>query len=69
MTQYDYNLYSMRRAEEGAIDMPFLAGGYTQADWDILNGALFDMEYYDDYCETPSERYNYIEWVTKPYWA
>lgn len=68
MTQNDYNAYSLRRASE-PLDMPFIAGGYTQADWDILNGALFDREYYDDYCETPQGRSNYIEWITKPYWA
>lgn len=49
--------------------MPFLAGGYTQADWDILNGALVDWEYYYDYCDTPEARHSYIEWWTKPYWA
>lgn len=68
MQQYDYNRYTMSIIDE-PITMPFLAGGYTQADWNILNGALFDIEYYDDYCETPSERSAYIEWATKPYWA
>lgn len=49
--------------------MPFLCGGYTQEDWDILNGAELDVEFRDDYCATPSERYNYVTWATKPAWA
>lgn len=68
MTQSDYNAYSAWRANK-PISMPFIAGGYTQADWDILNGAMFDREYYDDYCDTPLSRSEYIELVTKPYWA
>lgn len=48
---------------------PFIAGGYTQEDWDILNGSHFDIEYYDDYCDTPIARTNYIELSTKPKWA
>ena len=68
MTRYDYNAYTMNIIDE-PIDMPFLAGGYTQADWDILNGALVDWEYYYDYCDTPEARHSYIEWWTKPYWA
>ena len=48
---------------------PFIAGGYTQEDWDILNGSHFDIEYYDDYCNTPLARTNYIELSTKPKWA
>ena len=68
MTKLDYEAYSKRIANE-QTDMPFIAGGYTQADWDILNGAFFDREWYDDYCETPQSRSYYIEWRTKPYWA
>ena len=68
MTRKEYNAYTMRIVDE-PHDMPFLCGGYTQADWNILNGALFDMEYYDDYCDTPSSRHEYIERWTKPYWA
>lgn len=68
MTQYDYNAYTMRIVDE-PHDMPFIAGGYTQADWDILNGVLIDVEYYDDYCDTPTSRAQYIEQWTKPYWA
>lgn len=51
------------------FDMPFLCGGYTQEDWNILNGAELDVEFRDDYCATPSERYNYVTWATKPAWA
>lgn len=68
MTQKDYDAYSVWRSKTPR-DMPFLAGGYTQADWDILNGAMFDREYFDDFCDTPSSRSEYIELVTKPYWA
>lgn len=48
--------------------MPFIAGDYTQEDWDILNGALIDREFLDDYCETPSDRWEYITMITKPDW-
>ena len=68
MTRRDYNAYTMRIIDE-PNEMPFIAGGYTQADWDILNGAMFDIEYYNDYCDTPDSRSSYIEYVTKPYWA
>ena len=53
----------------GNFKKPFIAGGYTQEDWDILNGSNFDIDFYDDYCETPIDRTNYIELVTKPKWA
>lgn len=62
------NAHSWQRVDI-PLDMPFLAGGYTQTDWDILNGAMVDLEFYYDYCKTPSEQYNYIERTTKPYWA
>lgn len=68
MTQKDYNSYSHWRVNE-EITMPELCGGYTQADWDILNGAMVDREYLDDYCVTPSEKYGYMIRTTKPYWA
>jgi len=48
---------------------PFIAGGYSQEDWDILNGSNFDIEFYDDYYETPMDRTEYISLVTKPKWA
>ena len=48
---------------------PFLCGGYTEEDWAVLNGSNFDMEYYDDYCETPQSRTEYIKTATKPNWA
>ena len=53
----------------GNFKKPFIAGGYTQEDWDILNGSNFDIEFYNDYCETPQDRTNYIKCVTKPKWA
>lgn len=68
MTRECYDTYTKRILDEPQ-DMPFLAGGYTQADWDIVNGALFDIEFFQDYCDTPSSEANYIEEVTKPYWA
>ena len=68
MTQNDYNAYSHWRVNE-EITMPELCGGYTQADWDILNGAMLDVEFMDDYLSTPAERAKYIECWTKPYWA
>ena len=67
MTQNDYNAYSHWRVNEET--MPELCGGYTQADWDILNGAMLDVEFMDDYLSTPAEREKYIECWTKPYWA
>ena len=48
---------------------PFIAGGYTQDDWNILCGCQFDIEYYDDYCNDPMSRTAYIAYVTKPEWA
>ena len=68
MTQNEYNAYSHWRVNE-EITMPELCGGYTQADWDILNGAMVDREYLDDYCYTPDMKAKYIECWTKPYWA
>ena len=35
----------------------------------ILNGYLFDREFFDDYMDTPEARSKYIEWWTKPIWA
>lgn len=72
MNRLDYNRYCHWRSQQGddmAYDMPYLAGGYTQADWDILNGELVDWEYYYDECDTPSSKYEYLTWWTKPYWA
>lgn len=71
MTQNDYNRYCHWRSQQENMpfNMPFLAGGYTQADWDILNGELVDIEYLCDYCDTPDARHAYIERWTKPYWA
>ena len=68
MTRKEYNAYTMRIVDE-PHNMPFIAGGYTQADWDILNGAMLDIEFMDDYLGTPAERAKYIEYWTKPYWA
>lgn len=49
--------------------MPFLCGGYTQEDWDTLNGKYVDREYMDDYLSSPSERAGYLTWATKPAWC
>ena len=52
-------------------DMPFLCGGYTQSDWDILNGMDITqdlMEYCDDYLD-PIDRDYAIMSATKPLWA
>lgn len=49
--------------------MPFLAGGYTQEDWEALNGYYIDREFLDDYCDTPSDRWRYITRATKPKWC
>lgn len=51
------------------MKMPFICGGYSQEDWDILNGSKFDIEYYADYCDTPQAKTKYIESSTKPKWA
>lgn len=47
---------------------PFFCGGYTQMDWDTLNGAFIDREFVDDYCD-PIDEYYYTCKVTKPEWA
>lgn len=49
--------------------IPFIAGNYTQDDWDILNGEQIDREFLDDYCDTPTDRWQYICWATCPKWA
>ena len=72
MQKQDYVNY-FNRVNNSPIDpadkKPFIAGGYTQADWNILNGYLFDREFFDDYMDTPEARSKYIEWWTKPIWA
>ena len=68
MTQENYNAYSHWLSQK-PIDMPFLAGGYTQADWNLINGNLVDREYMDDYLPYPNQKYEYINKWTKPYWA
>ena len=59
-------------------DMPFLCGGYTQSDWDLLtraNWTLDDMENWEymwESCESLEEQYDFLteEYLgTKPYWA
>ena len=47
---------------------PFIAGGYTQQDWEILNGALIDLDFLEDYCETPYDRWLHVTTSTKPKW-
>lgn len=51
------------------FEMPFLCGGYTQEDWDTLNGKYVDREYMDDYLSSPNERAGYLTWATKPAWC
>ena len=72
MQKYDYINYS-NRVNNSSVDIedkkPFIAGGYTQADWDILCGRLLDREFFNDYMNTPEARAKYIEWWTKPVWA
>lgn len=47
---------------------PFIAGGYSKEDWDILNGSQIDSEFLEDYCITPSDRWKYVTRATKPNW-
>ena len=68
MTQSDQNRYAWSIVDE-PITMPFLAGGYTQDDWNILNGACIDQEYMDDYIDDPISRHDYEMVRTKPYWC
>jgi hypothetical protein len=72
MQKQDYISYS-NRINNSPVDpkdkKPFIAGGYTQADWNILCGYLFDQEFFDDYMNTPEARAKYIEQWTKPVWA
>lgn len=68
MTQNEYNNYTNSIVDEN-ITMPYLCGGYTQTDWDMVSGKLVDLEYIENYVNTPSEVKGYINWVTKPYWA
>ena len=72
MQKQDYINYSNRinnYSTDPEDKKPFIAGGYTQADWNILNGHLIDIEFFDDYCDSPQSRAKYIEWWTKPVWA
>lgn len=68
MTQNEQNNY-VNTIIDKKVDMPFLAGGYTQQDWDLVSGKLVDREYIDKYLTTQREICGYINWVTKPYWA
>ena len=51
------------------MNKPFICGGYTQQDWDTICGLYIDIEYHDDYCETPLDKHNYVMEITKPSWA
>jgi len=48
MQKQDYINYS-KRVNNSPIateeKKPFIGGGYTQADWNILSGYLFDQEF------------------------
>ena len=71
------NAYSWQRVDV-PLDMPFLCGGYTQTDWDLLtraNWTLDDMENWEymwESCESLEEQYDFLTedtLATKPYWA
>lgn len=57
------------------LDIPFLCGGYTQTDWDLLIRAHTDWEDYDhrwEVCDSIEEQYDFLAaWRlhTKPFWA
>lgn len=74
MIREDYDAYTMRIIDE-QHDMPFLAGGYTQADWDLLIKGYTDWEDYDhrwESCKSLEEQYDFLTeecLSTKPYWA
>lgn len=68
MNQHYYNAYS-HFCSQRKMTMPFLAGGYTQADWNLVSGNLVDTEFMDDYLPYPKQKYDYINKWTKPYWA
>ena len=58
----------LKTSSEMEDKMPFLAGGYTQEDWNALNGYYIDR-YFLDNCDTPSDRWEYLTWATKPEWC
>ena len=71
------NAYRSQRVEIPS-DMPFLCGGYTKADWDLLtraNWTLDDIENWEymwESCESLEEQYDFLveECLnTKPCWA
>ena len=62
-TQWEWENLVVRTSEK-----PFLCGGYTQMDWDALNGAFIDMEYVSDYCADPIEAYHYLVGATSQKW-
>lgn len=68
------NAYSWQRVDV-PVDMPYLCGGYTQTDWDLLTRQHIDWEDYDhrwESCESLEEQYDFLKeefLYTKPYWA
>ena len=68
------NAYSWQRVDV-PVDMPYLCGGYTQTDWDLLTKKYIDWEDYDyfwEYCDSLEEQYDFLTrfaQYTKPWWA
>jgi len=51
---------------------PFICGGYTQGDWDALNGAYINdslRSYAADYINDPLQAEAMFMEATKPIWA
>jgi hypothetical protein len=67
------NAHGLQRVEV-PVDMPYLCGGYTQTDWDLLVKNT-DWEYFEyawDGCRTLEEQYDFLTeetLATKPWWA
>ena len=68
------NAYNWQRVDV-PVDMPYLCGGYTQTDWDLLVKKYTDWESYDcawAACRTLEEQYDLLTeetLSTKPWWA
>lgn len=62
-TQWEWENLVVRTTKK-----PFICGGYTQMDWDTLNGAFIDLEFLCDYCD-PLDAFYYETNKTKPIWA
>lgn len=68
------NAHGLQRVKV-PVDMPYLCGGYTQTDWDLLVEAGRDWELYDhlwEACRNLEEQYDFLTGdcqSTKPWWA